>query len=323
MGIILSAVKENIVLAVNYLKQGVLVALPTETVYGLGADATNGVAVAEIFTVKGRPQFNPLIAHVSNIAMAKRYVDIDPLSQKLMDHFWPGPLTFVLPLREKSEIHPLVTAGLTSLAIRSPQGIFSEIIELLDVPVATPSANRSGRISPTTAAAVAEDIGGEVELILDGGSCSIGVESTIIKVVENGILLLRPGGTSCAEIEKITDLPVLRYNQCTAIEAPGMLDSHYAPDIAVRLNAEEAYEGEALLAFGPRRAKGSKKAMAILNLSPLGDIKEAAIHLFDYLRRLNRQGVSCIAVEPVPMEGLGEAINDRLTRAAALRTKDY
>ncbi|RCL03954.1 MAG: putative translation factor [Candidatus Tokpelaia sp. JSC189] len=318
---ILPAVKENIGCAVDYLKQGALVVLPTETVYGLGADATNGVAVAQIFAVKERPQFNPLIVHVSDVNMAMRYVEVDPLSYKLMDHFWPGPLTFILPLRRKSGIHPLVTTGLTTLAVRSPQGIFSKIIAAFDAPVAAPSANRSGRVSPTNAVAVTEDIGSQVPLILDGGPCSVGIESTIIKVGGDAVLLLRPGGISRAEIEKVAGFPVLRLDQHTAIEAPGMLDSHYAPDAAVRLDVVEIYEGEALLAFGSKRAKKSEKAIAILNLSPFGDIKEAATHLFDYLRRLDRRDISRIAVEPVPPEGLGEAINDRLVRAAAPREK--
>jgi len=318
---ILPAVKENIARAVDYLKHGKLVALPTETVYGLGADATNGAAVAEIFAVKGRPHFNPLIAHVSDAAMAGRYVEVDPLSQKLMEHFWPGPLTLVLPLREKSGIHPLVTAGLPILAIRNPRGIFADIIAALGAPVAAPSANRSGKVSPTTAAAVADDLGVQVPLILDGGPCSVGVESTIIKVVDDKILLLRPGGVARAEIEKVAGRTLLQSDASAGIEAPGMLESHYAPDAAVRLNAAEVHEGEALLAFGARRVKGFEKAVAILNLSPSGDTKEAATHLFDYLRRLDRPEINRIAVEPVPMQGLGEAINDRLMRAAAPRTK--
>lgn len=318
---ILPAVKENIVRAVDYLKHGKLVALPTETVYGLGADATNGAAVAEIFAVKGRPHFNPLIVHVSNVAMVGRYVEVDPLSQRLMEYFWPGPLTIVLPLREKCGIHPLVTAGLPTLAIRNPQGIFVDIIAALGAPVAAPSANRSGKVSPTTAAAVADDLGAQVPLILDGGLCSVGVESTIIKVVDGKVFLLRPGGLARAEIEKVTGRTLLQSDAFAGIEAPGMLESHYAPDAAVRLNAAEVYEGDALLAFGARRAKGFEKAVAILNLSSSGDTKEAATHLFDYLRRLDRPEISRIAVEPVPMEELGEAINDRLVRAAAPRTK--
>lgn len=318
---ILPAVKENIARAVDYLKRGKLVVLPTETVYGLGADATNGAAVAEIFAVKGRPQFNPLIAHVCDAAMAARYAVIDPLSQKLMDHFWPGPLTLVLPLKKKSGIHPFVTAGLPTLAIRSPRGIFSDIIAVLDAPVSAPSANRSGRISPTTAAVVADDLGACVPLILDGGACPVGVESTIVKVVEGEVFLLRPGGLVRAEIEKLAGRPVKRLAPYMAVEAPGMQESHYAPDAAVRLDAMEVHEGEALLAFGSQRAKGFEKAIAVLNLSPAGDMKEAATRLFDYLRKLDETDACRIAVEPVPIDGLGEAINDRLVRAAAPRIK--
>jgi len=318
---IVPASKSAVARAVACLRRGELVVLPTETVYGLGADATNGAGVAHIFAAKGRPQFNPLIAHVSGCAMAARYVDIDPLSQKLMDHFWPGPLTLVLPLRNDAGIHPLVTAGLPTLAVRHPQGLFSDIIAALDAPVAAPSANRSGRVSPTTAAAVAADLGAAVPLILDGGPCSVGVESTIVKVAGEQVFLLRPGGIARAEIEDIAARRLARLDHNQAIEAPGMLASHYAPHSAVRLDAADVYAGEALLAFGPRRARGYEKAVAVLNLSPRGDTREAAVHLFDYLRRLDSSGATCIAVEPVPMQGLGEAVNDRLRRAAAPRPK--
>jgi len=317
---ILPATEDNIACAVKYLKRGALVVLPTETVYGLGADATNGIAVAGIFAAKGRPHFNPLIVHVSDAAMARRYGVIDPLSWKLMEHFWPGPLTLVLPLRERSGIHPLVTAWLPTLAMRSPQGIFSGIIATLDVPIAAPSANHSGKISPTTAAAVADDLGAQVPLILDGGPCPVGVESTIVKVAGDEVFLLRPGGAAREEIEKAAGRPVKRPARHTAVEAPGMLESHYAPHAAVRLEATEVHEGEALLAFGLRRAEGFEKAVAVLNLSPAGDVREAAARLFDCLRTLDRTDATCIVVEPVPMKGLGEAINDRLARAAASRT---
>lgn len=316
---ILPASEENIACAVAYLKRGELVALPTETVYGLAADAANGAAAAEIFAAKKRPQFNPLIVHVSDAAMAGRYVVMDPLSQRLMACFWPGPLTLVLPLREGAAIHPLVTAGLATLAIRCPQGVFSDIVRALGRPVAAPSANRSGRISPTTAAAVAHSLGGDAPLILDGGPCRIGVESTILQVRGDEVFLLRPGGVARADIEKAAARPLQQPEQDAAIAAPGMLKSHYAPEAALRLDVTQVHDGEGLLAFGPRRVKGYEKAAAVLNLSPSGDIKEAAARLFDCLGRLDRADISRIAVEPVPRDGLGEAINDRLARAAAPR----
>ncbi|RCL00451.1 MAG: L-threonylcarbamoyladenylate synthase [Candidatus Tokpelaia sp. JSC085] len=307
--------ENNISRAADYLKCGKLVALPTETVYGLCADATNGTAVSEIFVIKERPQFNPLIAHVSDVAMARRYVQVDPLSAKLMDHFWPGPLTIVLHLNEKSGVHPLVTAGLSTLAVRNPQGILVDIIKTLNVPLAASSANRSGQKSPTTAAAVADDLGTQVPFILDAGPCPVGVESTIIKIVRDQVLLLRPGGLTRTEIEKVIAQPV----QNLMMKAPGMLESYYAPDVVVRLDVTEVHEGEALLAFGPRRAIGFEKAVAILNLSPSANMKEAATCFFDSLRKLDKVNADCIAVEPVPMAGLGETINDRLMRIA-LRT---
>lgn len=316
---ILPVTERNIAQAIAALRAGGLVALPTETVYGLTGDATNGAAVAAIFAAKGRPQFNPLIAHVSSQDMAARYVDIDPLSQKLMAAFWPGPLTLVLPLREASGIHPLTTAGLPTLAVRNPQGVFSEIIARLAVPLAAPSANRSGSISPTTAMAVEESLQERVALVLDGGPCSIGVESTIIKVEDGKVFLLRPGGLPRAEIERVAGRRLQKLAAHAALQAPGMLKSHYAPAAAVRLEVTELRGGEALLAFGAQRAKGYENAVALLNLSPSGNMEEAASNLFSYLHALDQPDIAAIAVEPIPFVGLGEAINDRLQRAAAPR----
>lgn len=309
--------------AVEVLARGGLVAIPTETVYGLAADAAHGEGVAGIFAAKGRPQFNPLIAHVDSIAMAERYVTFDPISRKLAESFWPGPLTLVLPLKAQQDaprpIHPLVTAGLATLAIRMPTGRVRDVIKNLDSPVAAPSANTSGRISPTSAKAVADDLGGKIDLILDAGPCGVGVESTIIKVEGERVHLLRPGGLAAEDIEAFLGVKLIRAEHNAAIQAPGMMESHYAPDAAMRLDVKSVKPGEALLAFGPRRVAGSDDAIQILNLSESGDLREAASNLFDFMRKLDATGAVTIAVEPIPFDGLGEAINDRLKRAAAPR----
>lgn len=300
------------------LDAGDIVAIPTETVYGLAGDATNGVAVAKIFEAKGRPRFNPLIAHVCDMAMAERIAAFDPLSRQLAEAFWPGPLTLVLTLRADAGIHPLVTAGLETIALRMPRGFASGLIRRLGRPLAAPSANSSGRISATTAQAVAEDLGARVPLVVDGGATPVGVESTILKVEDGTLRLLRPGGVSAEEIEALTGRTVERLAAKAAIEAPGMLESHYAPRAAVRLNAETIDAGEALLAFGAR-APGGATPVAMLNLSAAGDLREAASNLFSHLQALDRSGAKTIAVQPIPMTGLGDAINDRLSRAAAPR----
>jgi L-threonylcarbamoyladenylate synthase len=304
--------------ALALLRAGEVVAIPTETVYGLAGDATNGAAVARIFEAKGRPRFNPLIAHVADMAMAEDIAIFDPLSRQLAEKFWPGPLTLVLPLRQKSPIHPLVTAGLDTIALRMPKGFGGALIASLGSPLAAPSANSSGRISATSAEAVAADLGEKIPLIVDGGPTPVGVESTIVKVEGGGVRLLRPGGAAAGEIEAVTGAGLLRGDK-TGVEAPGMLASHYAPVAAVRLNAADVVEGEALLAFGPERAKHAGRAAAMLNLSPSGDLREAAANLFAHLQTLDRSGATTIAAEPIPADGLGEAINDRLARAAAPR----
>ncbi|WP_455478612.1 L-threonylcarbamoyladenylate synthase [Bartonella sp. B10] len=307
--------------AVTLLEQGKLVALPTETVYGLAGDATNGKAIASIFSTKRRPEFNPLIVHVSSINMAECYVEIDCLSRRLMEIFWPGPLTFVLPLKARHNIHSLTTSGLNTLAVRFPDSSFVEVIQCLGRPLAAPSANRSGRLSPTSADAVFASLGSSVPLILDGGVSKIGLESTIIKVCDENVYLLRPGGLSAEKIEKIAGKLLKRQDQIAAIEAPGMLKSHYAPNTDVRLNVQKVESGEALLAFGPKRVMGVENAVSVLNLSERGQLEEAAYHLFQYMKRLDSLRVKCIAVESIPSYGLGEAINDRLIRAAAPREK--
>lgn len=301
------------------LQQGKLVILPTETVYGLGADATNGDAIAAIYAIKGRPDFNPLIAHMYDIAMVEEYCILDPLSRKLMEKFWPGPISFVLPLKPEHDLHPNACAGLRTLAVRCPLGIFRDIIGALGKPIVAPSANISGRLSPTTAKAAASDLGDKVDLIIDGGACSIGLESTIVKILPEACYLLRPGGISKEEILAHIDRPLLSMDHDQAIEAPGMLASHYAPRALIRLNAQHVEEGEALLRFGQGRVKNMERANYVLNLSESADLQEAALRLFAYLRRLDKEDVDRIAVQTIPNCGLGEAINDRLLRAAAPR----
>lgn len=311
-----------VVLAARTLASDALVALPTETVYGLGADATRGEAVAQIFAAKGRPHFNPLIAHVDSLAMAQTIAVFEPLAVTLADHFWPGPLTLVLPVAHASGLHPLVTAGLDTVALRQPRGVMADVISALGRPVAAPSANPSGRLSPTSARAVADGLGSKVPLILDGGDCAVGVESTIIAVSGGQMHLLRPGGVPVEEIETVTGQPVIRDPSGSGkpVQAPGQLLSHYAPNAWLRLNADAVLPGEALLAFGGLTITGAHTAVAVQNLSPQGDLVEAAANLFAMLAGLDASGAQCIAVAPVPDHGLGLAINDRLRRAAAPRT---
>lgn len=305
--------------ALALLEGGDVVAIPTETVYGLAGDATNGAAVARIFEVKGRPSFNPLIAHVADLAMANRIATFDPLSTKLAEAFWPGPLTLVLPQPAENGIHPLVTAGLDTIALRMPRGLGGELIARLGRPLAAPSANSSGRISATTAEAVAADLGEKIKLVVDGGATPVGLESTIVKIEDGKLRLLRPGGIAARDIEAVAGIEVIR--GATGIQAPGMLASHYAPRASMRLNVGKLTSGEALLAFGRARAEGWQDAVALRNLSEAGNLREAAANLFAYMQALDRSGAPTIAVEPIPADGLGEAINDRLARAAAPRDK--
>ena len=297
---------------------GGVAAIPTETVYGLAGDAANGDAVARIFEVKRRPRFNPLIAHVADRAMADRLALFDPLSERLAQAFWPGPLTLVLARREQAPLHELVTAGLDTVALRMPLGFAHNLIARLGRPLAAPSANSSGRVSGTSAEAVCYDIGQRIDLIIDGGRTPVGLESTIVKVEGDRVRLLRPGGVAAERIEEVIGQPLLRHISA-GIEAPGQMQSHYAPRAGVRLNAQIVEEREALLAFGARRIEGVDHAVAVLNLSPEGDLREAAKNFFAHLQALDMLGVHAIAVEPVPEAGLGEAINDRLRRGAAPR----
>lgn len=305
------------------LAGGGLVAFPTETVYGLGADATNGTAVARLYAAKGRPSFNPLIAHVFDLAAAKRLAVFDATAEKLAAAFWPGPLTLVLKKRAGCPVAELATAGLDSIAVRVPDHpVALGILSRLGRPVVAPSANRSGHISPTTAQHVMDDLGGRIDFIVDGGPTPVGVESTIVACLDRP-LLLRPGGLPREEIERVLEGPIEDLLS-SAVDpeapiAPGMLESHYAPRARLRLQVDRVNPGEALLAFGTRMPPGTEQAAIVLNLSPGRDLVEAAANLFSDLRTLDRTGVATIAVMPLPNEGLGEAINDRLAHAAAPR----
>ncbi|CAN7592084.1 L-threonylcarbamoyladenylate synthase [Rhizobium sp. LjRoot30] len=305
--------------AVDVLNDGMPIGLPTETVYGLAADATNPTAITRIYETKGRPRFNPLICHMADLAMAERHVVFDPLSRRLAEKFWPGPLTLILPRRAESAIHALATAGLDTVGIRSPKGFAGDVIRAFGRPLAAPSANTSGQISPTSAAHVAADLGGKIPLILDGGAATVGVESTILKVEGDDVRLLRPGGLSAAEIEALIGRPLIRSAAGATIEAPGMLASHYAPGAAVRLDAVSVSAGEALVRFGGVEVEGLERARIVLDLSPDGDLAEAAANLFDYMKKADATGAGMIAFTAIPEAGLGEAINDRLRRAAAPR----
>ena len=298
--------------AAALLKAGELVAFPTETVYGLGADARDDRAVARIFEAKGRPRFNPLIVHVADQDAARRIAEFPPEAEALASAFWPGPLTLVLPMRPAAGISPLVTAGLDTVALRMPAHPLSQaLLAAFGGPVAAPSANPSGRVSPTRAEHVLDGLGGRIAAVLDGGACEVGVESTIVGL-DGPPRLLRPGGLPAEAIEACLGRPLVAAGDAQRPTAPGQLDSHYAPEAPLRLNAVAPREGELLLGFGPGAA-GAK-----LNLSASGDLVEAAANLFHYLRALDAEGKP-IAVSPIPETGLGRAINDRLRRAAAPR----
>lgn len=294
--------------AAALLADGRLVAFPTETVYGLGADATNPTAVAKIFAAKDRPSFNPLIVHVPDVHTARSFVQWSDTAQRLADAFWPGPLTLVLPLRPGHRIASLVTAGLETLAIRAPSHPAAQgVLRAFGGPVAAPSANPSGRISPTTASHVIAGLNGRIAAVVDDGPCPVGVESTIIGL-SGAPALLRPGGIAAEDVQRVLGVALQSRDNAGALTAPGQMASHYAPGAPVRLNASAARPGELLLGFGPMSCD--------LNLSASGDLTEAAANLFDHLHRLDARGKP-IAVAPVPGHGLGRAINDRLRRAAA------
>lgn len=300
--------------AARLLRAGKLVAFPTETVYGLGADATNDHAVADIFAAKERPRFNPLIVHVANLAHAQEYSEFHAGALRLAKVFWPGALTLVLARRAGCALSQLVSAGLDTVALRAPaHSIAQELLAKSGLPIAAPSANASGRISATTAEHVRASLGDKVELILDAGPTALGLESTVIGFDAEKPVLLRLGAISRREIEEVVGRVEDSAN--TGVRSPGQLASHYAPRALVRLNATSVRENEALLAFGRRVLEGAR---VTVNLSEKGDVREAAVNLFAHLHTLDATGLP-VAVMPIPLDGLGEAINDRLSRAAAKR----
>lgn len=303
---------DGILLAAKVLSGGGLVAFPTETVYGLGADARNDDAVAEIFEAKGRPTFNPLIVHVKDLEAAQKYCVFDQDALKLAKAFWPGAMTLVLALRPDAGISKLVTSGLDTLAVRVPAGkAVQDLLAAFDGPMAGPSANPSGKISPTSAEHVLGGLFGKIDAVLDDGPTKVGVESTIIGCVGRATAL-RAGGVPFEEVERVLGFQLGAELVGSAPIAPGQLESHYAPNGHVRLNVTTPSAGEELLGFGPVEG-------ATLNLSTKGDLREAAANLFDCLHQFDARGTQRIAVSPIPNEGLGRAINDRLRRAAAPR----
>jgi L-threonylcarbamoyladenylate synthase len=315
------------------LAAGGLVAFPTETVYGLGADATNDKAVAKLYAVKERPAFNPLIAHVADLAAATRLAVFDDAALHLARAFWPGPLTLVLPKTAHCPVGLLATAGLDTIAVRVPSHpVAREILAAFGKPVVAPSANRSGTVSPTTAQHVLHDLRDRIDLLINDGPAPLGIESTIVACLD-GPVLLRPGAIDRDAIEKVLGIAVAAPARTGrrragnarpgptrgAPLAPGMLASHYAPKTPLRINAKEVAPGEALLAFGAALPPGAGAAAATLNLSARGDLVEAAANLFSHLRSLDTAAATAIAVVPIPDRGVGEAINDRLRHAAAPR----
>jgi L-threonylcarbamoyladenylate synthase len=296
---------------VEALRRGELVILPTETVYGLGCDAANPRAVAAVFEAKGRPRFNPMIAHVTGLEAALRIAALGPRAVKLAEAFWPGPLTLVAPVTDTAAVCDLARAGLDTVAVRAPDHPLAQAVLAAFVrPVAAPSANRSGRPSPTTFADALEETGAFASAALDGGPCRVGLESTVVGDIDGELLLLRPGGVSREDIEAVAG--PLAAGAGDAARSPGRLARHYAPDAPLTLNVAGPAPGRAFLGFGSDVAEGP----GVWNLSPSGDVAEAAANLFGFLRAADRSGVSGIDVAPVPERGLGEAINDRLRRAA-------
>lgn len=312
---ILLANHESIEQAALLIRKGRLVGVPTETVYGLAADAGNDVAVAQIYETKGRPQFNPLIVHVASLEQAREYVEFTPLAEALAKAFWPGPLTLVLPRRKEAAVSYLVSAGLDTIAIRCPDHpVMRKLIEVSGCPLAAPSANPSNRISPTRAQHVYEGFKGSREpaVILDGGPCLVGLESTVVDASGSSAVILRPGGLSREAIQVVCSVADAKLGG--DIKSPGMLAKHYSPRHKMRLNVVDVKPGEALLAFGPDPLPGS---LLSLNLSASGDLVEAAANLFSMLHQLDAIECEAIAVMEIPQSGLGVAINDRLVRAAA------
>jgi L-threonylcarbamoyladenylate synthase len=306
----MNATAPDIARAARILREGGLVAFPTETVYGLGADATSDRAVARVFAAKGRPRFNPLISHVASLAQALALARFDARARRLAEAFWPGPLTLVLPRTDDCPVSHLACAGLTSIALRVPRHpVALALLEALARPVVAPSANPSGRVSPTEAHHVAAGLGSKVDMILDGGPCVVGIESTVVSLLDETPRIVRAGGLPRDEIERVLGAALSDAVKTTVI-APGQLASHYAPKARLRLDAREPRRGEVFLGFGG-------VAHGPHTLSASGDLTEAAANLFGKLHELDAVGTQAIAVAPIPVHGLGEAINDRLRRAAA------
>lgn len=309
---VLGADAEAFACAAEILMRGGLVSFPTETVYGLGADATNDRAVASIYQAKGRPSFNPLIIHLAEASWVSRYCTMTPMAERLAAAFWPGAITLVVPIGQNSEVSKLVTAGLDTVAVRVPDHpIASSVLRAFGGAVAAPSANLSGRVSPTEAAHVLSGLSGKIDAVVDGGACAIGVESTIVDCTGEVPVLLRAGGIPAEAIEACLGVPLMSAPKTETPNSPGQLTSHYAPTGSIRLNVWPPEPHETGLGFGEKDAQ--------LNLSPTGDLAEAASNLFSMLHELDRMGAKHIAVAPIPAHGLGQAINDRLRRAAAPR----
>lgn len=308
--------------AAQLLLEGSLVAFPTETVYGLGADATNPEAVAKLYDAKQRPSFNPLIAHIANLDAALKLARFDDMALRLAEKLWPGPLTLVLPAQPDCAVCDLARAGLATVALRVPMHpVAHPLLEAVGRPIVAPSANRSGHVSPTTADHVTSDLRGKIDAVLDGGPTPLGLESTIVDCTGEYPSLLRPGAIPRTALQAIIaaqlpDAPVDEHKPT----APGQLASHYATRAQLRLDVTEVQPGEALLAFGAPQPRGAERAAFTLDLSPKGDLVEAAANLFAHLRALDATDAHSIAVAPIPAHGLGEAIRDRLMRAAAPRS---
>jgi L-threonylcarbamoyladenylate synthase len=322
---IVAADAASIAEAGRLLRCGRLVGMPTETVYGLAGDATDSLAVASIFEAKGRPTFNPLIAHVADLTEARRHGVFDDRALRLAEAFWPGPLTLVVPLRDGSPISELARAGLPTIALRVPSHpVALDLIRAAGRPLAAPSANRSGRVSPTTASHVRAELGSGAAMILDGGPCDIGVESTVIACVDGKMELLRPGGVTRDDVLRASAIDGNQYapaavedDDQTRPRAPGMLLAHYAPLAILQINVLEPGPADAILNFGSRKFVRGTGSGPMIDLSPSGDLRQAASRLFAALRELDEQKPAVISVAPIPDVGLGEAINDRLRRAAA------
>jgi L-threonylcarbamoyladenylate synthase len=303
--------------AAKLIREGDIVGMPTETVYGLAADATNGEAVARIYEAKGRPSFNPLISHVASLEEAERYGVFDALSRRLAEAFWPGPLTLVVPHRPDGGISDLARAGLDTVALRVPQHpVARALIEAVGRPLAAPSANLSGRVSPTRAQDVVDDLGDRVSMVLDGGDCTVGLESTVVRAIDGRLIMLRPGGITADELEAIHEVHFPTAIRENDIVSPGQLLQHYAPRAPVQMNCASAPENSIFLAFGPVSNAIKTAISPDINLSSRGDLRQCAARLFSALREADALQPEFICVAPIPEEGLGVAINDRLRRAA-------